>query len=76
MQKKAGIDLDSPANGVSIRETYHRKIGGVGGDTNTLQKWYYEELVDRFNGIEHKDDFIRELDNFANWLLIKSEKIK
>ncbi len=72
--KKAGINLDSATNGVSIRETYHRRTGGVGGNTNTLQRWYYDEVVKRFKGMKKKEEFIAGLDEFAEWLLKQSEK--
>lgn len=74
--KKAGIRLDDAQNGVSIRETYHRRVGGVGGNTNTLQRWYYEEVVKKFKGVKKKEDFIAKLDDFAEWLLKQSEKAK
>jgi hypothetical protein len=73
---RAGIDLESAANGVAIPTSYHRLRGGVRGDVNTLQPWYYREIARRFQGVTDAATFRRELDAMADWLLHQSGKIK
>jgi hypothetical protein len=73
---RAGIDLDSAVNGVALPTSYHRLRGGVGGDANTLQKWYYQTVVDRFRGVTDATTFQRKLEGLAEWLLQQSGKMK
>ena len=74
--RKAGINLDSAVNGVSLPTSYHRLKSGVGGEVNTLQTWYYQEVADRFGGVADAASFTRELDALADWLLRQSGKMK
>jgi hypothetical protein len=74
--KRAGLDLESAANGVSLPTTYHRLKSGVGGETNTLQAWYYREVAKRFDGVTDTNTFRTELDTLAEWLLQQSGKTK
>lgn len=69
------VDLDAASNGVSIRTDYHRKVGGTGGDTNILQRWYYEAVVERFAGVSDGAVFESKLDDFAEWLLRQRGKM-
>ena len=73
---RAGIDLDSAVNGVSLPTSYHRLKTGTGGQANTLQEWYYREVADRFAGVADAATFHAKLDALAEWLLQQSGKIK
>lgn len=73
---RAGIDLDSAVNGVSLPTSFHRLKSGVGGEANTLQRWYYQEVVDRFGGVTDAATFRAELDKFAESLLQQSGKMR
>lgn len=74
--RKAGIDLESAMNGVSLPTSYHRQRVSVGGEVNTLQKWYYERVRSRFEGVTDRATFQRELDAMAEYLLQQSGKMK